>query len=65
MKFKNNHLKTGKQPVKHFDNLGLWTVCFSSFFHPNYLYDKEFKGCRWLFDEDYSFLSNFLEPRKF
>ena len=56
---------TGRQPVKHFNNLGLWTVCFSSFYHPNYLYDKEFKGCRWLFDEDYSFLSSILEPRKF
>lgn len=52
----------GKQAVKHFDNLGLWEACFTRFSDPNYLYDRQFIGCKWLFDEDYTFLSNILEP---
>ena len=53
-----------KQPVKRFEKLGLWEACFHTFRDTNYLYDREFRGCKWLFDEDYAFLLDFLEPRK-
>ncbi|RWS12546.1 claudin domain containing protein-like protein [Dinothrombium tinctorium] len=52
----------GKQAVKHFNNLGLWEACFTSFQDPNYLYDRVFSGCKWLFDEDYEFMRHILEP---
>lgn len=54
----------GKSSRRTFLNLGLWEACFTSFQHPNYLYDREFRGCKWLFDEDYTFLLDILEPRK-
>lgn len=54
----------GMQPIRRFENLGLWEACFNSFRDTNYLYDREFNGCKWLFDEDYAFLLDFLEPRK-
>jgi hypothetical protein len=51
-----------RQPVKRFERLGLWEACFHKFRDTNYLYDREFVGCSWLFDEDYAFLLDFLEP---
>jgi len=51
-----------RQPVKRFEKLGLWEACFYTFRDTNYLYDREFRGCKWLFDEDYAFLLDFLEP---
>ena len=54
----------GKSPRRTFLNLGLWEACFTSFRDPNYQYDREFRGCKWLFDEDYTFLLDILEPRK-
>lgn len=52
----------GKQPIKRFNKLGLWEVCFHTFRDPYYLFDREFRGCRWIFDEDFHFLLDFLEP---
>lgn len=52
----------GKQPIKRFNKLGLWEACFHQFRDPYYLYDREFRGCKWIFDEDFSFLRDFLEP---
>lgn len=54
----------GKQPIKRFQKLGLWEACFYTFRDTNYLYDREFRGCKWVFDEDYAFLLSFLEPGK-
>ncbi|RWS21338.1 uncharacterized protein B4U80_11138 [Leptotrombidium deliense] len=55
----------GRQAEKHFNNLGLWEACFAKFQDPNYLYDREFTGCSWLFDEDYAHLRKILEPSFF
>lgn len=52
----------GRQPIKRFNKLGLWEACFHSFRDPHYLFDREFRGCKWIFDEDYAFLVDFLEP---
>ena len=52
----------GRAPVARFQNLGLWEACFVRFRDTNYLYDREFRGCKWLFDEDYAFLLDILEP---
>jgi len=54
----------GKSSRRTFLNLGLWEACFTSFRDPNYQYDRELRGCKWLFDEDYTFLLDVLEPRK-
>lgn len=55
----------GYAPSEKFHNLGLWEVCLTGFRDPNYQYDRELTGCKWLFDEDYNFLLDILEPRKF
>lgn len=54
----------GKSARRTFLNLGLWEACFTTFKDPNYHYDRELRGCKWLFDEDYTFLLDILEPRK-
>ena len=55
----------GWAPSEKFRNLGLWEVCLTGFRDPNYQYDRELTGCKWLFDEDYNFLLDVLEPRKY
>ncbi|KAI1305346.1 hypothetical protein HDE_01538 [Halotydeus destructor] len=52
----------GRAPSDKFQNLGLWEACLVHFRDKNYLYDREFHGCHWLFDEDYWFLWDLLEP---
>ena len=54
----------GRSVRRNFQNLGLWEACFDRFRDPDYQYDREFRGCKWLFDEDYSFLLKMLEPSK-
>lgn len=52
----------GRSPVQKFQRLGLWEACFTGFVDINYKYDREFRGCKWIFDEDYNFIQNFLSP---
>ncbi|CAL1271262.1 unnamed protein product [Larinioides sclopetarius] len=52
----------GLAPVEKFQKLGLWEACFKHFVDINYRYDREFHGCKWIFDEDYNFIQNFLTP---
>ncbi|KAH9510807.1 hypothetical protein DERF_009313 [Dermatophagoides farinae] len=52
----------GRQPIKRFNKLGLWEACFHQFRDPYYLFEREFRGCKWIFDEDYAFMIDFLEP---
>ena len=54
----------GNEPIKRFNKLGLWEACFYEFRDRYYLYDRVYRGCKWIFDEDYAFLLDFLEPRK-
>lgn len=54
----------GRSARRNFQNLGLWEACFDRFRDPNYQYDREFRGCKWLFDEDYAFMLDVLEPSK-
>lgn len=51
----------GELTVQRFQRLGLWEACFESFYDPNFRYDKEFRGCMWILDEDYNFIHNILE----
>ncbi|XP_022257613.1 uncharacterized protein LOC106473481 isoform X1 [Limulus polyphemus] len=53
----------GRQPgEQRFERLGLWEACFHSFHDVYYRYDIEFKGCRWIFDEEYNIIIEILEP---
>nr|XP_027197227.1 uncharacterized protein LOC113791630 [Dermatophagoides pteronyssinus] len=52
----------GRQPIKRFNKLGLWEACFHQFRDPYYLFEREFRGCKWIFDEDFAFMIDFLEP---
>lgn len=54
----------GRQPIKRFNKLGLWEACFHQFRDPYYLFEREFRGCKWIFDEDFAFMIDFLEPGK-
>lgn len=54
----------GLAPSEKFQRLGLWEACFTSFVDIYYRYDREFRGCKWIFDEDYNFMQSFLSPRK-
>ncbi|KAG8195363.1 hypothetical protein JTE90_001381 [Oedothorax gibbosus] len=52
----------GYAPVEKFQKLGLWEACFKRFVDIYYRYDREFQGCKWIFDEDYNFIHSFLSP---
>jgi len=52
----------GLAPVEKFQRLGLWEACFKGFVDIYYRYDREFQGCKWIFDEDYNFIQSFLSP---
>lgn len=51
-------------PDQRFRRLGLWEACFAKIHDHHYRYDRVVSGCRWIFDEDYAFLIDFLEPSK-
>jgi len=55
----------GTQADARFRNLGLWEACFNRFTDTNFRFDLEYRGCKWIFNENYQFLSEFLRPRKF
>lgn len=49
---------------QRFRRLGLWEACFDKIHDHHYRYDRVVTGCRWIFDEDFAFLIDFLEPSK-
>lgn len=49
-------------PDQRFQNLGLWVACFAKLHDHYYRYDRVVSGCKWIFDDDYEFLLEFLEP---
>lgn len=57
-------LESERHPDQKFRRLGLWEVCFENFQDPYHRYDRIVTGCKFLFDEDYSFISEFLRPGK-
>ncbi|XP_074603573.1 uncharacterized protein LOC141857064 isoform X2 [Brevipalpus obovatus] len=52
----------GYSHLKRFRNLGLWEACFYYFEDPYLRYDIQYRGCRWILDEDLYFLAFFLRP---
>lgn len=52
-------------PDQRFRRLGLWEACFARIHDHHYRYDRIVSGCKWIFDEDYAFLIDFLEPSKY
>lgn len=52
-------------PNQRFQRLGLWEACFARLHDHHYRYDRVISGCKWIFDEDYAFLIDFLEPSKY
>lgn len=52
-----NNGETGKP---RFTNLGLWEVCFQNFTDIHRFYDTVFKGCMWVFEEEYYIIHDFL-----
>ena len=55
-------LESGTIPNQRFQRLGLWEACFSRLHDHHYRYDRVISGCKWIFDEDYRFLVDYLEP---
>lgn len=49
---------------QRFQKLGLFEVCFVRFHDHHYRYDRFIEGCKWIFDEDLLFISDFLEQCK-
>lgn len=49
-------------PDQRFQRLGLWEACFQRLHDHHYRYDRLVSGCKWIFDEDYRFLVEYLEP---
>lgn len=58
-------LESDTIPDQRFKRLGLWEACFVRIHDHHYRYDRIVSGCRWIFDEDYAFLKEFLEPSKY
>lgn len=58
-------LESEQIPNQRFKRLGLWEACFFNLQDIHFRYDRVVTGCKWIFDEDFTFLMNFLEPRKY
>lgn len=41
---------------------GLWQVCFNGFEEVHHWYDVSFKGCWWIFEEEYYIIHDILLP---
>lgn len=64
--FTTSHwLESETIPDQKFQRLGLWEACFNKLYDDRYRYDRVVSGCKWLFDDDYSFMIDFLEPSKY
>lgn len=57
-------LESEAVPNQRFQRLGLWEACFNRLHDHHYRYDRMVSGCKWIFDEDYRFLMDYLEPGK-
>ncbi|KAG9509794.1 IDLSRF-like peptide, partial [Fragariocoptes setiger] len=57
-------LNSTSHPNQRFRRLGLWEACFINLDDVHHRYDRRLSGCRWIFDEDYSFLMDLLEPHR-
>lgn len=55
-------LESESIPNQRFRRLGLWEACFERLHDHYYRYDRIVSGCKYIFDDDYKFLINFLEP---
>lgn len=42
--------------------VGLWQVCFKDYEDPRHWYDTKFRGCWWVFEEEYYIIHNILLP---
>lgn len=47
-----------------FERLGLWEVCFNGYEHPSDLMGKAYYGCWWIFHKEYSYIKDWILPRK-
>lgn len=52
----------GRLSDPRFTNLGLWEVCFNNFQDIHRFYETRFKGCMWVFEEEYYIIHDFLLP---
>lgn len=52
----------GRLHNPRFKNLGLWEVCFHDFQDIHRFYDTLFRGCMWVFEEEYYIIHDFLLP---
>ncbi|KAH8287111.1 hypothetical protein KR054_003240 [Drosophila jambulina] len=52
----------GRLEKPRFTNLGLWEVCFNNFQDIHRFFDNRFKGCMWVFEEEYYIIHDFLLP---
>lgn len=55
-------LECKKIPDQRFLRIGLWEACFARIHDHYHRYDRVISGCKWMFDKDYSFLMDYLEP---
>lgn len=58
-------LESNTIPNQRFQRLGLWEACFARLHDHHFRYDRVVSGCKLIFDEDYAFLIDFLEPSKY
>ncbi|XP_017466726.1 PREDICTED: uncharacterized protein LOC108359388 [Rhagoletis zephyria] len=52
----------GRIANPRFTHLGLWEVCFNHFQDIHRFYDVVFRGCMWVFEEEYYIIHDFLLP---
>lgn len=58
-------LSSDPSPQQRFKRLGLWEACFETLNDPYYRYDRVARGCKWIFDDEYAFTIQYLEPSKY
>ena len=47
-----------------FSCAGLWEACFDGYEHTSDYIGKEYEGCWWIFHKEYSYIREWLMPRK-
>lgn len=48
-----------------FKRLGLWEACFDGYEHTSDYIGKAYYGCWWIFHKEYSYVRDWILPRKF
>ena len=63
--FGTGHWLIAEGEGRLFKRLGLWEACFDGYEHTSDYIGKAYFGCWWIFHKEYSYIRDWLLPRKY